>query len=70
MAAAGKVVKLSQADGPSVAVHICDRVLPYLEGLQDVCDDAQVEQGAASATLPPALLQASAGLSPGYLGFC
>ena len=38
----GKQVKLSEADGPSVAVHICDRVLPYLEGLQDVCDESNV----------------------------
>ncbi|CAI5501387.1 unnamed protein product [Closterium sp. Naga37s-1] len=37
---AGKLVRLGEADSPSVAVHICDRVLPYLESLQDVSDDA------------------------------
>ncbi|CAI5516897.1 unnamed protein product [Closterium sp. Naga37s-1] len=37
---AGKQVRLSEADGPSVAVHICDRVLPFLEAMQDVSDEA------------------------------
>ncbi|CAI5459517.1 unnamed protein product [Closterium sp. Yama58-4] len=37
---AGKLVRLSEADGPSVAVHICDRVLPFLEAMQDVSDEA------------------------------
>ena len=40
--AGGKWVRVSEADQQSVATHVCDHVLPFLEDMQILCDQAEV----------------------------
>eukprot|EP00271_Cylindrocystis_brebissonii_P018660 TRINITY_DN539_c0_g5_i1.p1 TRINITY_DN539_c0_g5~~TRINITY_DN539_c0_g5_i1.p1 ORF type:complete len:852 (+),score=191.58 TRINITY_DN539_c0_g5_i1:451-3006(+) len=37
--ASGDVIPVEDAEQHVVAAHVCDNVLPFLEGMQDLCDD-------------------------------